>query len=319
VSAARQRGIAVKALPLRVLSPADYAHWLNWGYVVVRKAVPKQNLDRLRDLLWEFRDMNPADPASWYRPRIARVRRHGVRSSKIARHIYGNSGFINIYNHQYLWNNRQSKRVYEAFVDIWDRTDLWVTLDRANLNPPNRKTRKFGGFIHWDIDTTRDDLPMSVQGVLALADTTARMGGFQCAPDLFHDFDAWRRSQPAGRNPFFPDSRGLRVVSVPMRAGDLLIFNSLLAHGIKPNRSVNRARMAQYIAMLPADEGNRDLRARRVASWLHGGPSPGFLADPRGWERLRYPRARLSALGERLLGRRSWRDVPDEEPRTDER
>ena len=29
-------------------------------------------------------------------------------------------------------------RVYDAFVDIWDREDLWVTIDRANLNPPKR-------------------------------------------------------------------------------------------------------------------------------------------------------------------------------------
>ena len=43
---------------------------------------------------------------------------------------------IEIYNHQYLWDNRQEPRVYDAFVDIWDREDLWVGIDRANLNPP---------------------------------------------------------------------------------------------------------------------------------------------------------------------------------------
>ena len=41
-----------------------------------------------------------------------------------------------------------------------------------------------------------------------------------------------------------------------MKAGDLLIFNTLLAHGIRPNTSTNRARIAQYISMYPADETN---------------------------------------------------------------
>ena len=65
-----------------------------------------------------------------------------------------NSGMVEIYNHQYLWDNRQEPRVYDAFVDIWDREDLWVAIDRANLNTPNRDGRSFTGFIHWDANTS---------------------------------------------------------------------------------------------------------------------------------------------------------------------
>ena len=73
---------------------------------------------------------------------------------------------VEVYNHQYLWDNRMERRVYDSFVDIWDREDLWVAIDRANLNPP--------------------------------------------------------RKEP----------------------GDLLIFNSLLPHGVRPNRSGDRFRAA---------------------------------------------------------------------------
>ena len=48
------------------------------------------------------------------------------------------TGMVEIYNHQYLWDNRMEQRVYDAFVDIWDMEELWVTIDRANLNPPKK-------------------------------------------------------------------------------------------------------------------------------------------------------------------------------------
>jgi hypothetical protein len=52
-----------------------------------------------------------------------------------------NSGMVEVYNHQCLWDNRQHPRIHDAFVDIWDQEELWVTIDRANLNPPNRQAR----------------------------------------------------------------------------------------------------------------------------------------------------------------------------------
>ena len=45
-----------KTLPLRVLSPEDWEHWTTRGYVIVRAAVPAENVERLRALLWEFEE-----------------------------------------------------------------------------------------------------------------------------------------------------------------------------------------------------------------------------------------------------------------------
>ncbi len=298
------KGLAVqlkaikKRLPLRVLSPADWEHWTKSGYVIVNAAVPAENISRLVDLLWEFSEMRPTDPSTWSRTQL---RDHQMLE-------LNNSGMVEIYNHQYLWDNRQYPRVYDAFVDIWDRTDLWVAIDRANLNTPNREGRDFTGFIHWDVDTSLTPLPIGVQGVLSLVDTDSEIGGFQCVPELFRTLEDWRTTQPTGRHPFHPDLTGLEVVNVPMRAGDLLIFNSLLAHGIRPNVSSDRVRIAQYISMFPADEQNAAERDARVRSWREREPPrrPAFPGDPREWERTRYATATLTTLGERLLGLRSW-------------
>jgi hypothetical protein len=289
-----------KKLPLRVLSQEDWRHWTTWGYVIVPGAVPAAQVERLKSLLWEFMEMDADDPATW--------NRSDLRPNQMVE--LNNSGMVEIYNHQYLWDNRQCPRIYDAFVDIWDRKDLWVTIDRANLNTPNRDLRRFDGFIHWDADTTAVPLPTNVQGVLALSDTDSEVGGFQCVPELFRTFERWKQAQPPDRNPFQPDTSGFDIQFVPMKSGDLLIFNTLLAHGIKPNHSVDRARLAQYISMYPADENNAEVRQKRIRSWRDRESPQGyaFPGDPREWEKCRYERANLTELGERLLGLRSWKN-----------
>jgi ectoine hydroxylase-related dioxygenase (phytanoyl-CoA dioxygenase family) len=99
-----------------------------------------------------------------------------------------------------------------------------------------------------------------------------------------------------------------RIEKIKMEAGDLLIFNSTLPHGIRPNKSKDKVRVAQYISMMPAEEDNEDLREWRINSWKKRIAPQGyaFPGDPRNWEQNRYETAKLSALGEQLLGLKRW-------------
>jgi len=290
----------VKELPFRVLSVADWQHWITRGYVIVRGAVPRENCDRLAALLWEFDEKDPDDPATWH----ASERRTHVRAE------LNNAGMVEIYNHQFLWDNRMAPRVYDAFVDIWDREDLWVTIDRANLNVPRRaRSGSADGFIHWDVNTALDPPPIGVQGVLSLLPQDGETGGFQCVPYLFEHFDDWVKTQPADRNPLLPDMTGLERENIELEPGDLLIFNSLLAHGVRPNLSEGRVRMAQYISMQPADHDNVAERQERIRLWREMEPPnrPDFPGDPRDWEKRRNGGpAELTPLGRRLLGLDPW-------------
>ncbi|WP_255202993.1 phytanoyl-CoA dioxygenase family protein [Vibrio natriegens] len=47
--------------------------------------------------------------------------------------------------------------------------------------------------------------------------------------------EKWSKAQPNDRDPYVPDLTGFDVEFISMKAGDLLIFNSLLPHGIRPN------------------------------------------------------------------------------------
>jgi ectoine hydroxylase-related dioxygenase (phytanoyl-CoA dioxygenase family) len=282
--------------PLRILSEEDWNFWTTNGYVVIKNAVPKQQAERLADYLWEYEAKDPSDPGTWYRkPNVDMQMKELV-----------NTGMVEIYNHQYMWDNRQSSKIHQAFADIWGTEKLWVTIDRANLNFPVTPGFEYKGFIHWDYDP--ETRPQNVQGVLALADQTDQnMGGFQCIPELFRSYDTWKLTQPADRDHYKPDTTGFEIVKVPLEAGDLLIFNSLQPHGIRPNRSGKKIRIAQYISMMPAQEENEELRQWRIKSWQSRNPMEGyaFPGDPLKREQLN-PVATLSPLGERLLGLTRW-------------
>jgi len=283
--------------PLKVLSEADWKFWVENGYIVIKNAVPREQVEHTAKFLWEFEEKEADNPETWYAPPRAEMQMKELT----------NTGMVEVYNNQRLWDNRQVKRVYDAFTDIWGTDKLWVTIDRANLNFPIRPGFEYKGFIHWDYDP--ETRPQNVQGVLALADQTdENMGGFQCIPELYRNYDTWKLSQPADRDHFKPDVTGLELVKVKMEAGDLLIFNSLEPHGIRPNRSDNKVRIAQYIAMMPAQEGNEELRQWRVNSWRERIAPEGyaFPGDPRNWEQTKYPTAELSELGKKLLGLERW-------------
>ena len=283
--------------PLRVLSEEDWQFWKHNGYVIIKDAVPAAMVDRLANFLWEFEEKDPKDPSTWYTPPRAEMKMKELT----------NTGMVEVYNHQYLWDNRQHPRVYDAFVDIWGTEKLWVTIDRANLNFPIRPDFEYKAFIHWDYDP--ETKPENVQGVLALVDQDdENMGGFQCVPELFRTYDTWKHTQPADRNRFQPDVSGFDIEKVKMKAGDLLIFNSLLPHGIRANRSDSKVRIAQYISMMPAQEDNEPLRQWRISSWKEKRAPEGyaFPGDPRGWEQTKYGVAELSDLGKKLLGLERW-------------
>ncbi len=285
--------------PLRVLSDEDFEFWQNNGYVIIKNAVSKEQAAATASFLWEFEEKDPSNPDTWYTAPRAEMKMKELAGT----------GMVEVYNNQHLWNNRQTQRVYDAFVDIWGTEKLWVTIDRANLNFPMRPGFEYKGFIHWDYDP--ETRPINVQGVLALANQTdENMGGFQCIPELYRTYDTWKLTQPADRDHFKPDTSEFegKFHRVKLEAGDLLIFNSTQPHGIRPNLSKDKVRIAQYISMMPAEEENTGMREWRIKSWQDRISPEGyaFPGDPRNWEQTKYPVAVLNPLGKKLLGLETW-------------
>lgn len=282
--------------PLRVLSEADWQFWVDNGYVIIKSAVPKEQVKKLADYLWEYEGKDQNDMETWYKKPNAQMQMAELN----------NTGMVEIYNQQFMWDNRQMEKVHQAFADVWGTEKLWVTIDRANLNFPLRPGFEYKGFIHWDYDP--ETRPQNVQGVLALADQTDEtMGGFQCIPELYRTYDTWKLTQPDDRDHYKPDTTGFTIEKVKLEAGDLLIFNSLEPHGIRANTSGNKVRVAQYISMMPAQEENEELRQWRINSWQSREAMQGyaFPGDPMEREKKNLV-AELSPLGRKLLGLDKW-------------
>jgi len=285
--------------PLRVLTEEDWEFWTHNGYIVIKNAVSKEQAAKTADFLWEFEEKDKNDISTWY----------AAPRAEIEMKELAGTGMVEVYNNHALWNNRQTQKVYDAFVDVWGTEKLWVTIDRANLNFPIKPGFGYKGFIHWDYDP--ETRPQNVQGVLALVDQhDENMGGFQCIPELYRTYDTWKLTQPEDRDRFNPDITGYedKIKKVKLNAGDLLIFNCTQPHGIRPNRSKDKVRIAQYISMMPAEEDNKDLKNWRINSWKKRIAPSGyaFPGDPRNYEQIKYEKAELNDLGKRLLGLEKW-------------
>lgn len=284
---------------LKLLSDEQWDFWREKGYVIIKNALTNDQVKKTANFLWEFEEKNPNDSSTWYT---------APRAEMQMKELAG-TGMVEVYNHQYLWSNRESQKIYDAFSDVWGTDKLWVTIDRANLNFPIKEGFDYKAFIHWDYDP--ETKPENVQGVIALSDQIdTQMGGFQCIPWLYQNYDSWKLTQPEDRNRFQPDISDLedKIEKVSLESGDLLIFNSLLAHGIRTNKSKKKVRIAQYISMMPAEEENKSLKEWRINSWKHRIAPEGyaFPGDPRKWEQTKYQKAELSPLGEKLLGLKKW-------------
>jgi hypothetical protein len=216
-----------------VLTADDFAFWDENGYVIVHDAVPEESRAGAEQAIWEAAGADPQDPATWY---------GGPQ---------GHSIMVSLVLHHWAFEaNRKSLRLRKAFSQIWDRGDIWISVDRGGFNPPELPFWRFPGpYLHWDADLTRP-IPFSVGGILYLTDTAPDQGAFQCVPGFHRRVEAWVKSLPPGANPWEQNLATLGAVPIPGRAGDLIIWRQELPHGSSPNRA-KKPRIVQYIAAGP--------------------------------------------------------------------
>ena len=290
----REKGTREKGKGMALLTPEDHAFFQQNGYAVIPNVVPKENLEAVIDAAWWFLEMDRNNPEDWYRK------------------PHRTNGMVEMYQHQSLWENRQHPTVYQAFTEILGTPRLWVSMDRLSMKPPPHPAHPeytHRTSIHWDLDTKKRPITFAVQGVLFLEDTEADQGGFECVPELYRRYEEWVQTQPEDRSPYSPDLSGFTIESVPGKAGDLLIWNRLLAHGSGLNHST-KSRFAQYITMSEAQEENEELRQKRISYWQERRNPPWYTpGDSRDHEHKFGQTAELTPLGRKLLGLDRWGEV----------
>lgn len=229
---------AVASAPVEpVLGADDLAFWDENGYVVLREAVPRAAALAAERAVWDFVGARPEDRDTWYR------------------NSDGHTIMVPLVHHPAFDANRASPRIRAAYAQLLGTDDLVVTVDRGGFNPPERAGWRFPGpRLHWDTSLALP-IPLSIQGILYLADTPAHQGAFCCVPGFHRRIDSWLRCLPPGTNPRHEILKS-PAVGVAGRAGDMVLWSDWLPHGASANRG-DYPRIVQYIAMYPADSVER--------------------------------------------------------------
>jgi hypothetical protein len=219
---------------------------------------------------------------------------------------YGGEGrdLVPIWGHQAQWDIRQHPNLHRIWTELWSSERLCVSLDSCRFTPPWQAGYAEPYEIHWDHNPWDAEKRM-FQGVVALTNTATNQGGFCCIPSLYRDRDAWPKKpivDADNEENWLADTAGREIVHVPAQAGDLIVWDSRLAHSNSKNKS-STPRTAFYVLMGPADER---LRQAAVDSWRTGRCVP-WWRNRYGYDRIEpWPPAVLSELGRRLLGLDMW-------------
>ena len=268
-----------------VLSVEQHVQFRHDGYVVVSGVLDGARARETADAIAAFAGARLDAPETWYRlpPESWSV--------------------VPVHQAQILWDNRQDPRVVAPFAQLLGSDRLWVSMDRAGFKPPRSERHpdhRQETNIHWDADPWAPELPL--QGLIYLTDVAVGDGGFECVPSIYRDVDAFLATQPRNKE-LHPDIVAHEIVGVPGLAGDLVIWNTRLPHRGGVNRGTT-PRVAQYLTYFP--EGNDDQRAERVANWRDRRAPPCWRDWPGQKDPEPYAAARLTSLGEALLGLRRY-------------
>ncbi len=177
---------------------------------------------------------------------------------------------------------------------------LWVSVDMCRFSPPG----KVGLPIHWDHDP-HDEQTRFIQGVVALTDTEIGQGGWRCVPSLWQKHEAWPTEPVVSEwgDEWKPEVAEGEIVEVPAAKGDLIVWDSRLAHANSTNDS-DRPRIAFYVNMNPPED--EEMRGLRIECYQQGLCLPWWRWHGGADRAEPWPPAALTELGQRLLGLDRW-------------
>ncbi|MCB1136930.1 MAG: phytanoyl-CoA dioxygenase family protein, partial [Chlamydiia bacterium] len=291
--------------------------WQRFGFVVGKQVVSaelcRQTTDRVRSLLAQLSDGaylldNPATYPS--------LPKDPEGQESISR------GFFELYHDNCLAQLRQSLRLYLHHVLIWGRADLWTSFDRLGAKTRDPENAR-GLPIHVDQNPYVHPGFQTTQGVLALVDCPIERGTYVAVPNSRSEFGRYcmavDRHDPQYRGEYVEagwdgglmDSLAPHAQAIPLRAGDIVTWDSRTTHGNSPNRS-DQVRMVAYISAGPARMERLDAVEARLDAFKTGMGSnvrealmhaskPPRCRLATTLAPLREPEA-LSLLGKRLYG-----------------
>ena len=239
----------------------DISNWNNNGYIIISGLFDEILIESAKDEIWMYLNMDSSNPDDWYNQSIRNL--SGI----------DNHGRIPMYHGNIQWKCRSNKSILQLFKYLYGENDLCVSFDRANMNPPTTDRFQCSGFLHWDKDI-RVKNNFYIQGLLSLTDTSEQGGGFQCVPGFHTIKNKWIENNRISSDGRFPlTTENLKVENIPVTAGDFILWNDDIIHGITPNFSTT-PRLALYITYFPRSYLSKEQVVARHSSLCFGTAPP---------------------------------------------
>jgi hypothetical protein len=171
---------------------------------------------------------------------------------------------------QYAFDNRTHSNLHTGFSNIFGTDDLVTMVDRWGIMRPskNRKDWKWELKPHVDVNPWKytEELdkgyPHQYQGVLSLVDsydTWCSTGGFRIVPGCANILKEWTKRFPdptkgEGVSYHLTETDPLynKLQRIPLRKGEVCIWDSGCVHANFSNTSSTDFRLVQYVSMAPA-------------------------------------------------------------------
>jgi len=244
-----------------ILSQQELDHLNEHGYVVV-KCFEEEDCDRVVSEIYatanKYWGLDKNDKSTW---------------KNISK-----TGFINLWHLPTLYRMRQNEKLYSIFSQLLKTHKLSASIDRVSLKPPctdpevlNKNSDPNENLpLHTDINYWHSSpLTTQFQCGVCIIDCDADCGGFYCIPGFqkrdkivdymnsvqqgkFEDKEVPLKSCTFCR---FADKETARLnkVTVPLKKGEVVIWNNNLPHSGGINCNPNKWRVQAFVRFLPLD------------------------------------------------------------------
>jgi len=128
------------------------------------------------------------------------------------------------------------------------------------------------------------------QALLALNDNSYCTGSFACVPGSANELKNWLKEFKPDQRKYvpFPNPLHKRLQKIPLRAGDMVVWDVGTAHANFSNQGSTEPRLTQYVRMIPHEDWA--IKLEKQALSLFWEENPKVKAQVSTWSWTPYER-----------------------------
>jgi hypothetical protein len=197
-------------------------------------------------------------------PRYARCAKRRIRRILA-------SGLSDVAHSDDMWALRTHSVVRGVFERLWDTKRLISSFEGVTWKAPGERGLVLGTHVDQTFDTGEREC---VQGVLALTPSDRQTGCTALLPGFHKHFGRHvSRSKPPKRgwqSLSLSIPRSYKRTYPSLKEGDMLLWDSRVAHLVQPAHDKSSERMVAYVCMVPREKASPRCLKRRASAFQNG-------------------------------------------------